>query len=287
MEQAPVKHRLCVWFPCLALVCIVAVLPTSAQTHRTMSWEEYSRTSYRWPYVVTIYTPHGSLFYFGVQHTDDPCDEQLREIEMFWMQFDPDAAFYEGPDRPFAENTRSQAVRNAGESGLVRYLAGSHLTVNSMEPKLSDEIAELLKKYKPEQVKIFYIMRDMVAHDRLKFPTESRQEYLQAEMTRYSPEPALKNTSPMTISELQATFAKYFPDLGPYKDAPVWVDPASVGTVLNDISRASTEYRDEYMVSLLSRTVCEQKRVFAVVGASHVVRQEPAIRAFLAENCSK
>ncbi len=275
------------WVLALALSCIVSFPLASAQTYRTMSWEEYSRIPYRWPYVVNIYTPHGALFYVGVQHTNDPCDEQLKEIEMFWKQFDPDVAFYEGPELPSAENTRSESIRNSEERGLVRYLAGSHLNVKSMEPPFADEIAELVKKYRPEQVKVFYVMRDMVGYDRLKSPNETRQEYLEDEIGRLSAETALKNVPPNAISELEPTFAKYFPGLGSYKNAPNrWVDPSSTETLLNEISRASTEYRDQFMVSFISRAVCEQKRVFAVVGWSHVVRQEPAIRALLLDGCS-
>jgi len=287
MNQATVKRQLYKRFLGPALGCILFFPPASAQTYHMMSWEEYSRNSYRWPYILNIYVPNGGLLYFGVGHTDDPCDEQLKEIETFWKQFDPDIAFYEGPELYAAENTRSDAIRNDGERGLVRYLAGSHLTVNSMEPKVGEEIAELLKKYRPEQVKIFYIMRDVAGYDRLKFPNQTRQQYLQDEIARWSAEAALKNVPPNTISELEPTFAKYFPGLGSYKNAhDRWVDPASAETLLNEISRASTEYRDQFMVSLLSSTVCEHKRVLAVVGWSHVVRQEPAIRALLSEKCS-
>ena len=70
-----------------------------------------------------------------------------------------------------------------------------------------------------------------------------------------------------------------------------WVDPSCVHpscdeTLLNTISSDSTDYRDHFMVDLILRTVCQQKRVFVVVGWSHVVRQEPALRALLSEKCS-
>jgi pheromone shutdown protein TraB len=89
---------------------------------------------------------------------------------------------------------------------------------------------------------------------------------------------------PNTITELESICAKYFS--GSYKDAPYSsVDPTVTETILNEIARASSEYRDQFMVKKIARTVCEQKRVFAVVGGSHVVMQEPAIRKLLSEKC--
>ncbi len=256
-----------------------------------MSWEEYSRNSYSWPYILNIYEPHGGLFYVGVQHSNDPTEEHFQEIEMFWKQFNPDIAFNEGGDFSVEGNTRSEVIRNYGEPGLVRFLAvRHHIAVNSMEPKFTEEVTELLKKYSPEQVKIFYIMRDMVAYDRGQFPNKTREQCLQDAIARYSAEAALRNVPPTSVRELEPTFAKYFPGLGSpnNKDALVgWVDPASAETLLNKISRDSTEYRDQFMVAIIARSVCEQKRVFVVVGWSHIVRQEPAIRALLSEKCSQ
>jgi pheromone shutdown protein TraB len=50
-------------------------------------------------------------------------------------------------------------------------------------------------------------------------------------------------------------------------------------TFLNDISRASSDYRDGFMVQLLVQHLSEGQRVFAVVGGSHVVMQERLLRA--------
>jgi hypothetical protein len=60
-----------------------------------------------------------------------------------------------------------------------------------------------------------------------------------------------------------------------------WLDPVERDTFLNEISRASSDYRDGYVVSLLVQHVEEVQRVFAVMGGSHVVMQEPALRGLL------
>ena len=119
-------------------------------------------------------------------------------------------------------------------------------------------------------------------------PSETLDEYLQDTITQISVEAALKNVRPHSISELQSTFADNFPGLGSYKNVPAsWVDPAKSTNRLNEISRASSDFRDKVMAAKISDAVCKQKRVFAVVGASHVVMQEPAIRALVSEKCSQ
>ena len=59
---------------------------------------------------------------------------------------------------------------------------------------------------------------------------------------------------------------------------PGYTQPPSY---LNEVSRVSNRFRDEYMVNLLVNELKQGKRVFAVVGGSHVVMQERALRAIL------
>ena len=54
-------------------------------------------------------------------------------------------------------------------------------------------------------------------------------------------------------------------------------DPMKTGTLFNDMSRMSSEYRDRYMIEMLQRHLRARERVFAVVGGTHVVMQEPAL----------
>ena len=57
-----------------------------------------------------------------------------------------------------------------------------------------------------------------------------------------------------------------------------WIEPNENGP-LNRISEASSELRDRHVVSVLLAALGKGEKVFAVVGASHVVMQEPALRA--------
>jgi hypothetical protein len=241
---------------------------------------------YRWPYILNIYTPHGGLFYFGVSHSHDPQNEQFSEIEAFWKQFQPEIAFNEGNTPTVDNKTRNEAIQDAGDPGLVSYLAArDNVKIKSMDPTFTDEVAQLRNRFSPEQLKTFYILRQVPEYDRTPAPELSLDQYLETWIDYLSKVPGLSGP-PNSISELRSNFAEHFPDKGAYREAAATlVDPAAAGTVFNEISRASSEYRDRFMAGLIARTVCDHKRVFAVVGGSHVVMQEPAIRKLLSQKC--
>jgi len=292
MESVAAKLGAHLKYLLLAFACTLVLAPARSQTYRTMPWEEYNKVQYRQPYLLNIYTSHGALLYFGVKHSYDPCDEQFPEIEYFWRRLDPDVVFYEGPEIPDLRileqgDPKSEAIREYGERGLVKYLAGSTIPAFSMEPEFGKEVAELLRQYQPEEVKLFYIVRDLAAYDGLNSPKINKEEFLQDAIARYSAEPTLKNVRPRNVAEMQPTFAERFPKLLTYENATMsWVDPAHLASRMNEIARASTEFRDQVIVAKITGAVCDGKRVLAVVGWSHVAREEPAIRTVITENCA-
>jgi hypothetical protein len=264
---------------CFAFSALAQGLPKanqpegSAQPYPVMSWQEYSSHASEYeknvPYVLQINTPRGGLLYFGVKHSHDPKDPQFSKMETLWRQFHPEIAFNEGGTPPVEQSKRDEAIEKYGDPGSVRYLAmRDKIQIESNEPKPEDEVKELLKKFSAEKIKTFYILRQIPEYYRMPSPTTSLDKYLEDSFSFYGGFPGL-NVPPNSISELAESL----------------VDPAGTGTIFNEISRASTDYRDQFMVGLILRTACE-KRVFAVVGWSHVVMQEPAIRELLKKKCS-
>ena len=55
-------------------------------------------------------------------------------------------------------------------------------------------------------------------------------------------------------------------------------DPTRSDTFLNEIARGSSTIRNCHMVPLVVEAARGGKRVFVVVGGSHVIVQEPALR---------
>src|SRR5690606_16826139 len=73
----------------------------------------------------------------------------------------PTMVFNEGGDPPTAE-TRDAAITQFGEAGLVRYLAARDaIPVRSLEPTRESEVELLLRSWEPEQIKLFYALREL------------------------------------------------------------------------------------------------------------------------------
>lgn len=272
----------------LALLCAAPAFaqragprkPTPARAG-IMSFEEYARKRHPAPYVLELSAGKGRLLYFGAKHTFGSNDPQLTRIERLWAEFKPEVAFFEGADpesTPPAVKSREE-VR--GESGFVLFLATrDDVPVRTLEPARGDEIALLLKRYSPEEVKVFYVLRQ-IPQFRSGTHAESIEAYAENVLGGLSLRPELKG-APRTIAELKTSSARLFPRLADWRDVPqAWFDPVPTPppTYLNDVSRRLSEFRDRHMLTLLAGQVARGKRVFAVVGASHVVMQERALRS--------
>jgi hypothetical protein len=248
-----------------------------------MTWAEYSalQASGRhpeWPYVLRLNSRGGVLLYFGAAHSFDPTNSQFAQIEQEWKTFNPDIAFTEGGLPPLAVN-RDEAIRNAGEPGFVRFLAArDNVPTTTLDPSRAQEVAALSGGFSREQIKLFFLLRTVS-----QYVQRGGTAGLAMEVDRvlgiFGATPGLSG-SPRTIDDLRAAYERYFPGAGGYEEVSAsWFDPVATGTFLNEISRASSDYRDEYMVRLLVQHAADRQRVFAVVGGSHVVMQEAALRS--------
>ena len=241
-----------------------------------MTWPEYARVRTSWPHILEI----GTLYYFGAEHAFDPAHPQNAKIEAAWEAFKPDIAFTEGGSPPI-EKTRDEAIRKSGEAGLVRFLAArDNVPTTTLDPTRADEVAVLSSRFTREQIKLFFLMRATA-----QFSARNPREMIDAEMERilaiYAASPGI-NGSPRTVAEIEETFARLMPGHGDYRDAKSeWFDPARDYTLFNAIARAGSNYRDRYVVDRLLAHVREGRRVFAVMGGSHVVMQEKALRSGL------
>ncbi|MGH9937415.1 MAG: hypothetical protein ACREAM_14305, partial [Blastocatellia bacterium] len=233
------------------------------------------------PYIVELQIDKGALLYFGAQHTNDPKHPQIAQIEKLWRQFSPTVAFNEGGDPPILKSV-DEAVSRIGESGLARFLAASDkVQVRSLEPGRADEAAFLLKSYTPEQVKVFYALRQ-VPQFRNSRRNETIETHMEFVLGRWlASVPGLEG-APRNLTELEQSCLWLSPKLKDWRETPQdWFNPTKSEAYTNQVSRLSGEFRDRHMVKLLIDAVKKGERVFAVVGFSHVVMQEPALRAAL------
>jgi hypothetical protein len=264
-----------------AVTLAVAGAACASGPPRIMSWSEYSKLRPEWPRVVRLSHGQGELLYYGGRHTYLPADPQIDEIERLWSSFRPTIALNEGGNPP-VEASRELQVLKSGEAGWVRFLAArDDVPVISLDPSRSEEVAHLSRTFSRQDVKLFFLLRGV-----WQFRSRDQPGTLEAEVERvlriYNATPGMGGP-PRTEAEVVPIYQRRFAGQGAYRNVPgSWFDPVREESWLNAISRTSSDYRDRYMIALLARQVADGQRVFAVVGGTHVIMQERALRTCIA-----
>jgi len=257
-------------------VCVLGCLTSASAVSQCdlLSWDEYNRVHHSFPYILRL----GSLLMFGSRHTNDPGDPQLAELERLWREFRPQVAFSEGGIRPRAAD-HDQAIRRYGEPGLLRFLSDrDQVALRNVEPPEMQEAAAMAARFPPERVKLFYYLRHL---------SSPADESASSDTRRASALNSVRQRQqlagpPRSVDEADGLAAALLPRFMPGHEIPhEWFDPARTGTFLNEVARASSEYRNCHIIPLLLEAARSGKRVFVVIGGSHVIVQEPALRSAL------
>ena len=263
----------------IVLLLAFSVVTAQEKDAKIMTYDEYVRASPGFPYIIKLQIGKGELLYFGAQHIYDPKNPQTAQIEKLWKEFRPTVAYHESTGTSLSK-TVEEAVSTSGEPGLVRFLAArDKIPVFSLEPNRNDEVAMMLKTYTPEQVKLFFVLRQ-VPQFRERKNDQTIEDFMTTFLRNISYIAGLENAPPNTIAELDKSSLWLSPQLQDWRTADrSWSDPVATKAYTNQIARLSSEFRDLYMVKLLIDKVKQGERVFAVVGGSHVVMQEPVLKA--------
>ena len=262
---------------CLMLLLATTTLAGSQNAgENILTYKQYASIRHKSPYILEFKTGSGALLFYGAEHTGDPKDPQIADIERRWVAFHPTAAYNEGGDPPTLGD-RDDAVHQYAEPGLLRFLAGrDKVPVATFEPAFDDEVSYALKTYSPVQVKVFYTLRQ-VTEARVAAGSTSLDERIKEWLSGYLPEHGLKN-GPNTLEEFTVACKNLFPELGDWrKVSEDWFDPTQSGRYTNELANDTGVFRDKYIFRVLVNRAKRGDRVFAVIGSSHVVVQEPAL----------
>lgn len=284
----------------LSLAAVLLTVPGCApRPALVMSFKQYAQVRHPVPYILSCERGRGGLLYFGAKHCFDPADPQMAEIERLWSEFRPTRALNEGWDPPVAA-TRDEAITRYGEPGLLRWLAHRDgVPIDNLEPTPEAEARDLLQQFTPEKARLFYCLRTLAQDDAR--PAASRAPtkdgLVVGTLEWLDRVPGLR-TCPQTLDEFAAACARLLPPGSDWQHPPMeWFDPVprpgQRRTWLNEVARRASEYRDVVIVQRLVRgtlspaaaaspaDLATDTRVFAVIGASHVVMQEPALRVMM------
>ena len=260
--------------------------PTGSQlpdvAFRTMGEHDEVMRGRDWPYVLEIEGPRGAILYFGTRHTDDPSDPQISAIRERWSAFRPTRAATENRLGPFL-GTQAMGVRHFGEFALAAALAAADgIPVCSLEPSWEAEVAEMKAAFPVEEVTLFYTLRVYLSErgDREGAALDELAAHL---LRKRGNRPGLTGSLP-DLDRLDALWKERFGALGDWRTLPPEaVHPSPSPTRLQALATRANEVRDRHAVRVLLELAGSGERVFAIAGGSHVVKQEPVLRAALAQ----
>lgn len=247
---------------------------------RLMTWEEYLEHPRNAPYIIELDTIYGSLLYYGAFHNLDPVNPQFEDIEKKWEQFQPSFAFCEGHTWPL-EESRTKAIRMHGEQGLITFLAARDgVPIKCIDPPFIEQAIYLRKYFTPPKIKIYFVLRQANINKMLNraYRNLGDARTLLAKMEKIR---KLK-CFPANLVEFEHMVSKLFPELDNWQDIPSsFFHSSEKGRFLPDIHRKLNEYRDHIMIKKVTKALKKGERIFAVVGRSHVFRQQSILRSLI------
>ncbi len=143
----------------------------------------------------------------------------------------------------------------------------------------------LLKHYSAEEIKLFYVLRDVAQNSRL-LPADAMNRQVQGSLSYMRRSVPGLEGPPTSIEEIEQAFQRLsLPGVAGWRVISVDdLDPAAADpNRLQSLNADLALFRDAHILDVLEAEVRRGERVFAVVGASHVVMQESVLRARLAE----
>src|SRR5688572_21460640 len=171
----------------------------------------------------------GKLTYFGAVHSDKPENAQFKKIKEAWQKTKPTIIFFEGPNRGIA-TTETETIKQFGESGYVRFLANTaNVKTQSLEPSPQDEVRYLIesKKFTPEQIKLFFVLRETARlRDRKNLTGNALKTNISQLLQKANAMfPEFKSVITDT-TQLQTAYARYWNSPQSWTQAPAaWFDP--------------------------------------------------------------
>ncbi len=249
-----------------------------------MTFEEYRGIEHPAPYVVRLaHRGGGELLFFGSRHSFEPSHPQFERLVGLWEEFRPTLAFWEGGGPLEVGDDRDEVIRRAGEPGLVRYLAARDgVRAESPEPADGDVTALLLERFSAEQVKLFYVLRQVsqyVGYEGRELPVTLEEQVL-SDLGAFAGHPGLAGP-PTNLEEVGALAREHLPDLADWREVPLSYFAPGLEDgrqFTNDVALAASAFRDEHLMARIVEAVSAGERLFAVFGASHAVMQERALR---------
>ena len=243
-----------------------------------MTGEDYNRLikTHARPYIVSLETNEGGLLLYGAEHTKDPKNKQIEDIQERFEKFRPSVVLVEGR-MGFFYGGIEDSIKKFGENGLLYFLAKQEkITAYTWETSLDSEVASVLKKHEPKRVALFYILRPYFGNLRHGKPTDPDAK-VAGTLSRRTKIKGLEDTF-SSVKDIDDLWMKDF------KGKPDWRDTSDeygLPCYLKTIAADSNAARDEHFARIIIDLVRKGERVFAMAGSSHAVKLDKTLRTAL------
>ncbi len=249
-----------------------------------LNFTELEKKDYRLPYILDLQKGDKRLIVYGCMHTFNPEDSMLVDIENRFLSLQPDFAFNEGGDWPIFDD-RFETVRKSGEQGFLKFICyKNNIPVRSYEPTPKKEYGHLLSKYNKNNVLLMYFCRQ-IAQIQKNQELANFKEYMVNNFLVYLKESGFPMDKPKSeyekiIKNYKNLFNKEFDwkNFNPQNVLPIYNN-----TILNEINREVTEFRDIYIVNEIKNELLINDKIFVLIGGSHVIKQEPLLKYYFEE----
>jgi hypothetical protein len=246
---------------------------------RTMQQHDELMQGKDWPYVLHLEGHKGALLYFGSYHIQDPSDKQVEQIKKRWSEFKPTIAVTENR-LGFHFGGEESGVSSFGEFAMAYHLGTEiDIPVFSLEPQWIDEVNVVKEQFETEDITLFYTLR-VFFNERKGVDPEDIDDLAAHLLSKRGSRDGLAG-SLKSLKEMDDLWQRKYKDLGDWRTAPHTVlgPNANPTTDLHRIGNLVNEARDIHAAKIISELVNKGERVFAIAGGSHVVKQEPVLRA--------
>ena len=250
-----------------------------------MSYEEFSSIeNIELPQVLLLESESKKLLYFGSYHSNEKTDTIFHLIRDEWNRFEPDFVLHEGGSNWPIYKDIDSTILISGEPGFIIQLSKEqNVQFASIEAPEEEEYQHLLEKYEFDWVVLMYLCRQIDQQKRLAEANKTTEDEFVRNMDYFL---RMLNEKGIDLEENQQKFsywkAKYQELL---KEELVWREfnaknyyPNFYLSQLNEINRASDQFRNEYMVEKIFNQLAISDKVFVVVGGGHLIIQEALIR---------
>jgi hypothetical protein len=236
-----------------------------------------------------------TLYYFGASHTSNPDDPMFAKIEQEMDRFKPEKVYVEGFRRINSataeekEKIKTEPMAKWIKDGEALYTAKlaieKGIEVESPEPGI-EEMEHMKTLFKPEDIFSYYIFRVVYQYqNHYKQSKDFGLEHFKKYIQRYID--SLKSNAGWdqeTSSRLEAGFWNNlkiddFDFYARQSDPIPWNDNEQ--TIVNQVSRESSKFRDEYIVERIAEGLKKHDRVFIVYGSSHAKKQKAALEELI------